>query len=527
MRPEHPAPRPLAGLIDEFELDVDAELDGVEVSGITNDSSDVQPGDLFAALPGAKRHGAEFAVGAVERGAVAVVTDAAGAALLQTDAPVIVIDDPRAALGEIAAWVYRTGEQPPKLFGITGTNGKTSTSFMLEGLLADLGFVTGLSTTAERHVGDTVVTSKLTTPEASELHALLARMKEAGVRAAVLEVSAQALERHRIDGVLFDVVAFTNLSHDHLDDYGSMEAYFEVKLELFTPDRAVRGVVCVDTEWGVKVAERSRIPVTTVSSDPQRQADWHVDIWEETPVSTSFTLTGMDGGAVEVQVPFIGRHMAVDAAIAILMLVEDGFEIEAIAESIDRGMRPTLPGRIERVSGETGPAVFVDYGHSPDAFEQTLIALRRVTEGRLLMLFGADGDRDATKRADMGRIAAELADIVIVTDFNPRSEDAASIRAQVLEGARAVAGGKPVLESWPEEAAIRLALEHAAPGDTVLWAGPGDADYRDVAGEREPFVARDEARLALHEAGWPVDADTRRDGDKRRDGDRRRDGDKR
>ncbi|WP_206446443.1 UDP-N-acetylmuramoyl-L-alanyl-D-glutamate--2,6-diaminopimelate ligase [Agrococcus sp. KRD186] len=517
LRPEHPAPRPLAGLVDEFDLDVDADLVGLEVTGITNDSSDVQPGDLFAALPGASRHGAEFAVGALERGAVAVVTDAAGAALLQTDAPVIVIDEPRAALGEIAAWVYRTGEQPPKLFGITGTNGKTSTSFMLEGLLADLGFVTGLSTTAERHVAETVVTSKLTTPEASELHALLARMKEVGVRAAVLEVSAQAIERHRVDGVLFDVVAFTNLSHDHLDDYGSMEAYFDVKLELFTPDRAMRGVVCVDTDWGARVAERSRIPVTTVSSDPERPADWRVDIWEETPVSTSFTLTGIDGGAIEVQVPFIGRHMAVDAAIAILMLVEDGFEVEAIAEAIDRGMRPTLPGRIERVSGQEGPAVFVDYGHSPDAFEQTLIALRRVTEGRLIMVFGADGDRDATKRADMGRIAAELADAVVVTDFNPRTEDAASIRAQVLEGARAVPGETRIIESSPEEAAIREALALAGPGDTVLWAGPGDADYRDVAGVREPFVARDEAKLALHEAGWPVDLDKRRDGDKRRD----------
>ncbi|UOW00214.1 UDP-N-acetylmuramoyl-L-alanyl-D-glutamate--2,6-diaminopimelate ligase [Agrococcus sp. SCSIO52902] len=510
LRPEHPAPRPLTGLVEAFELEERDDLDGVEVTGITIDSSDVQPGDIFAALPGAHRHGAEFAAGAVERGAVAVVTDPAGAGLVEADVPVIVVDDPRAALGEIAAWVYRTEEHPPKLFGITGTNGKTSTSFMLEGLLADLGFVTGLSTTAERHVGDVVVTSKLTTPEASELHALLARMREAGVRAAVLEVSAQALERHRVDGVRFDVVAFTNLSHDHLDDYGSMEAYFDVKLELFTPDRAERGVVCVDGDWGVRVAERSRIPVTTLSSDPQRQADWHVDIWEETPTSTSFTLTGIDGGAIEVQVPFIGRHMAVDAAIAILMLVEAGFELEAIAEVIDRGMRSTLPGRIERVSGDEGPAVFVDYGHSPDAFAQTLEALRRVTEGRLIMLFGADGDRDATKRADMGRIAAELADAVVVTDFNPRTEDPAAIRAQVLAGARAAAGGKPVIESSPEEAAIRAALELAGPGDTVLWAGPGDADYRDVAGVREAFVARDEARRALQEAGWPVRDDLAR-----------------
>lgn len=499
LRPEHPAPRPLSALVDEFSLDPTGDPDGIEATGITNVSDDVRPGDIFAALPGKTRHGAAFAADAVQRGAVAVVTDPSGAATLTgLDVPVIAIDGPRAALGEIAAWVYRTAEDPPRLYGITGTNGKTSTAFMLEGLLVDLGFVTGLSTTAERHVGDTVVTSKLTTPEASELHALLARMREAGVRAAVLEVSAQAIEHRRVDGVVFDVVAFTNLSHDHLDDYGSMEEYFDKKRELFTPDRAERGVVCVDGEWGARLAEETRIPVTTVSSDGS-EADWRVDVVAERVDGTTFTLTGRDR-EIRVDIPFIGRHMAVDAAVAILMLVEDGFELDAIVESVERGVRAVLPGRIERVSTDSeGPAVFIDYGHSPDAFEQTLKALRRVTEGTLIMVFGADGDRDATKRADMGRIAREFADIVVVTDFNPRTEDAASIRAQILEGAGT---GENVLEISPEEVAIRHAVALAHPGDTVLWAGPGDADYRDVQGVREPFVARDEAILALHESGW-------------------------
>lgn len=503
LRPEHPSPRPLGAMATEFELEIEG-AEGVEVTGITNASGDVRPGDIFAALPGQARHGAEFAADALERGAVAIMTDPAGAALLADDVPVIVVDEPRAALGELAAWVYRTDERDEddeamRLYGVTGTNGKTSTAFMLEGLLADLGFVTGLSTTAERHVGDLTVTSKLTTPEASELHALLARMREAGVRAAVLEVSAQAIERHRIDGVRFDVVAFTNLSHDHLDDYGSMEAYFRVKLDLFTPDRADRGVVCVDEPWGRRVAEETRIPVTTVSSTGA-EADWQVRIVEERVDATVCTLAGR-GGEVALEVPFIGAHLALDAAIAVLMLVEDGFELDAIAESIGRGMRPTLPGRMERVSGDDGPALFVDYGHSPDAFQKTLEALRRVTDGRLVFVFGADGDRDATKRADMGRIAAELADLVIVTDFNPRTEDAAAIRQAVLAGAVAVDADR-VLEVAPEEAAIRRAIEGAEQGDTIVWAGPGDADYRDVQGVREPFVARDEAIIALHEAGW-------------------------
>lgn len=502
LRPEHPTPRPLGALVDAFELEVHGDPDGVEVSGITNASHDVRPGDIFAALPGANRHGATFAEDAIERGAVAIVTDAEGATLVPPGVPTIVLDEPRAALGELAAWVYRTNERTetaPRMYGITGTNGKTSTAFMLDGLLIDLGFVTGLSTTAERHVGDEIVTSKLTTPEASELHALLARMREAGVRAAVLEVSAQAIERHRIDGVEFDVVAFTNLSHDHLDDYGSMDAYFAVKLELFTPDRAERGVVCVDGEWGQRVAQETRIPVTTVSSTGV-DADWQVEIVEERVDGTRFTLTGRER-RLDLDIPFIGAHLAVDAAIAILMLVEDGFELDAIAETIERGMRSRLPGRMERVSGDTGPAVFVDYGHSPDAFVQTLKALRRVTDGSLVFVFGADGDRDPTKRERMGQIGAELADTVIVTDFNPRTEDAASIRAAILEGARAVDPDR-VLEVSPEEDAIRTAVAMTGPGDTILWAGPGDADYRDVKGVREPFVARDEAILALHEAGW-------------------------
>ena len=185
--------------------------------------------------------------------------------------PIVIVDDPRAALGEIAAWVYQTaarrrGTRPPLLFGTTGTNGKTSTSYLLEAILRQLGLVTGLSSTAERHIGDLTVVSRLTTPEASEMHALLARMRESAVRAVAIEVSAQALTWNRVDGLVFDVVAFTNLSHDHLDDYADMEEYFQAKLPLFQPDRAKRGVVCLDTAYGRRVVEESRIPVTTIAT---------------------------------------------------------------------------------------------------------------------------------------------------------------------------------------------------------------------------------------------------------------------
>ncbi|HIY67241.1 MAG TPA: UDP-N-acetylmuramoyl-L-alanyl-D-glutamate--2,6-diaminopimelate ligase [Candidatus Agrococcus pullicola] len=500
-RPEHLGGRALSTLVDDFDLPVEGDPDGVEVTGITISSRDVQPGDIFAALAGSNVHGASFVDQAVEAGAVAIVTDRAGAEMIDVRVPVITLDEPRASLGELASWVYRNDGHTMRLFGITGTNGKTTTAFLLESILQNLGFETGLSTTAERHIGDEVVTSRLTTPEASELHGMIARMREVGVRAAVLEVSAQAIERYRVEGIRFDVVGFTNLTHDHLDDYGTMEDYFKFKLDLFTPDRAERGVVCLDTDWGRRLVEDTRIPVTTISSDREDAADWTVEVWEETAEFTSFTLTGRDNRTIEVTIPFIGRHMAMNTALAILMLVEEGFDIDAITEALDRGIRDAIPGRLERVSGESGPRVFVDYGHSPDAFEQSLKGLRAVAPGRLVMIFGADGDRDATKRRDMGRVAATHADAVVVTDYNPRFEDPASIREQVLEGVRDVDGAE-FYEVSPEEDAIRKAIEVAGEDGTVLWCGPGEVDYREVRGMDDPFSAREEARRALREAGW-------------------------
>jgi len=506
LRPEHPASRPLSRLVDEFDLDLRGSADGVEVTGITLNSTEVRPGDLYVGLRGAKAHGASYAADAAAAGAVAIVTDAAGAEL-SADAglPTIVVENPREALGELSNWVYRTREDSPLIFGTTGTNGKTSTSYILEGILKQLGLMTGLSSTSERHIGDLTVVSRLTTPEASEMHALLARMREAGVRAVALEVSAQALTWNRVDGIVFDVVAFTNLSHDHLDDYADMEEYFRAKLPLFDPDRAKRGVVSLDTAWGARVVEESRIPVTTISALPDVEAEWRVEITEESAERTGFRLTGPEGRTLETSVPLIGWHMAANAGLAIVMLVEAGFELEAIGQALDAdgGIRAYLPGRTERVSGDRGPSVYVDFGHSPDAFENTLAAVRKFTTGRTIMVFGADGDRDATKRHEMGRVAAEGSDILVITDHHPRFEDPTSIRATLLEGA-ALAEHQPeqTLEVSPPEAAIRAAVNLAKEGDSILWAGPGHQDYRDIRGVRTEYSARDEARAALREAGW-------------------------
>jgi UDP-N-acetylmuramoyl-L-alanyl-D-glutamate--2,6-diaminopimelate ligase len=505
LRPEHPIARSLSQLVAEFDLEHRGDLVPDAVSGISLTSKDVFPGDLYVGLPGRNAHGASFAAQARDSGAVAILTDGPGAELAaDSGLPIIITPEPREALGAVSAWIYRTLDDPPTLFGVTGTNGKTSVTYILDAILGQLGIVAGFSTTAERGIGELRIPSTLTTPEATEIHALLARMREAEVRSVILEVSAQALTRHRIDGIVFDIVGFTNLTHDHLDDYGSMDGYFEAKRQLFEPDRARRGVVLVDGEWGARLADESRIPVTTVSTRADVPADWRVTILEETVDFTRFTIEGPDHRSLTTSIPILGRFMAENAALAIVMLVESGYDLEAIAHVLDRdgGIGAFVPGRAERVSAQSGPRVYIDYGHSPDAFSSTLESLRRVTAGRVIMVFGADGDRDTTKRFDMASIAARLADVVVITDYNPRFEDPASIRAVLLDAARSASDVVELYEVADPRLAFRKALSLAGEGDVILHAGPGHEDYQEIAGEKIPYSARDEARLALQEYGW-------------------------
>ncbi|MEA9983912.1 Mur ligase family protein [Subtercola sp. RTI3] len=504
LRPSHPDARLVTDLVSQFGLEVRGSVDGLEITGITLSSKTVEPGDLYVGLAGVHAHGAQYVDDAKAKGAIAVVTDARGATLAaRSGLPVLVTADPRAALGALSAWVYRTTENTPTLFGVTGTNGKTSVAYILEAVLRQLGVLAGLSTTAERRIGDLAVTSALTTPEATEVHGLLARMQEAEAEAVIIEVSAQALTRHRVDGIVFDVVGFTNLTHDHLDDYKTMQAYFEAKMPLFTTERARRGVIITDAEWGVKLSRAATVPVTTVSTYPGRPADWYAAILRESMDETRFILNGPDNQSITTSIPVLGRHMAENAALALVMLVDSGIELSAIAAVLERdgGIDVYIPGRAERIAN-SGPAVFIDYGHSPDAFTSTLDSLRRVTDGRIIMLFGADGDRDPSKREEMGQIAARLADVVVITDFHPRTEDPAAIRRVLVDAARAAVPSRELYEVADPREALRQALSVATPDDAILYAGPGHEDYHEVAGEHLPYSARDDARLALHEFGW-------------------------
>ena len=504
LRPERVVPVSLNSFAEHFGLEVQGASSPATLTGISMNTGDLRPGDLFVAMPGVKAHGASFVDKAIELGAVAVVTDSKGIQLLQDcDLPTLLLENPRTHLGDLAAFVYGNTEgNMPLLFGTTGTNGKTSTTYLLEGILRQLNRITGLTSTAERHIAGEVIVSRLTTPESTEMQALIARMREKGVTDVAIEVSAQALSQLRVDGLVFDVAGFTNLSHDHFDDYEGFDDYLEAKAKLFTKAKSKCAVICLDTEYGKKIAEISQVPVTTVSMNPADKADWLVSVLAELPGKTEFELTGPNGEKLKSSVPILGSHMASNAGLAIVMAVKSGYLFEDIAKAIQEGIEAYLPGRTELVSPASAPSVYVDFGHSPDAFFNTLSAVRKVTSGRVLMLFGADGDRDASKRPEMARIAAEGCDILVITDHHPRFEDPASIRRTLVDSARASRPDLEIHEVSPPEDAIRLAVSLVKPGDAILWAGPGHQDYRDIEGVRTPYSARAEARAALKEAGY-------------------------
>jgi UDP-N-acetylmuramoyl-L-alanyl-D-glutamate--2,6-diaminopimelate ligase len=482
----------------------------VLVTGVCLDSRAIRPGDLYAALPGQRTHGARFAAAAAARGATAVLTDPAGVSLVEAALPVIAMADPRSALGGLAAWLFGEPARQMLMFGVTGTNGKTTTTFLLDDALRHGGRRCGLVGTIETRILDQRLPSVRTTPEAPDLQALLALMVEQGVDACSMEVSSHALALGRVSGITFDVAGFSNLSQDHLDFHPTMESYFQTKARLFGPDAARRGVVCVDDEWGRRLAAQATIPVVTLSttatdhelSDPG-SIDWTVV--ERHPVGhgTGFTVRGPAGESVAAHCPLPGDFNVANTALALVMLVQTGIAADDAAAWL--GQAQSVPGRMERIrgSGASGePLAVVDYAHTPDAVGAALRTLRTSRPGPLVVVIGAGGDRDREKRPRMGEAAAREADVVIVTDDNPRSEDAAAIRAAVLAGARSAGSvaGKTVLENADRAAAVLEGVRRAWGGGTLLVAGKGHERGQEVAGTVHPFDDREVLAAALRAA---------------------------
>jgi len=494
---------------------------GVSVTGVTLDSRAILPGDLYAALPGFHVHGATFASGAVAAGAAAVLTDDPGRRIIDEagglPVPVLVRADPRSVLGAVAAAVYGKPAESLTLFGITGTNGKTTTAYLLESALRGLGVSTGLIGTVETRIGTTRLPSVRTTPEATDLHAIFALMHEAGTRAVVMEVSSHALSQHRVDGAVYDVALFTNLSQDHLDFHPTMEDYFAAKAQLFTPEHSRAGVVCVDDEWGQQLAGSSAVPVTTVTSSRRRTADWVV----ERGPWPAFRVRG-EGAVLDLRCHLPGEFNLVNTAMAAVALLVAGHPLPDVRAAMAE--EPLVPGRMERVTrtGKGGagahadPRCIVDYAHTPDAVEAALTALRPTTPGRLIVVLGAGGDRDRGKRRGMGSAVARLADDVLVTDDNPRSEDPGTIRAAVLDGARQLVGSGGVGPSvhgvragrGPAiREAVRMARSSGDPAaNTVLVLGKGHEVGQDIGGTIHPFDDREALRAALDGSPYPPEA---------------------
>ncbi len=483
----------------------------VEVWSVALDDRVVCAGELFVALAGDHSHGAAFASRAVSHGAHAVLTDAAGAESLGDSlggVPVLVADDPRGLLGELAAWVFGNPAEQLTTFAVTGTNGKTTTTYLLEHTSRALGSLGGLIGTVEIRSGDRAVASKLTTPEAPELQGLLAAMRDDGVRTLAMEVSSHALALHRVDGIVFDVAGFTNLSQDHLDFHGDLETYFATKALLFTPEHAKRGVVIVDDDWGVRLAAAATVPVVTLRvTTADQDADWVATDVESSVLGSVFTVRHRDGRELRTSIPLPGSFNIANAALAVVMMIESGVAIADLTAALDAvgGLTAVVPGRMEVVA-QSDPRVIVDFAHNSDALALAMAALRPTTDGRLVLVFGATGQRDRGKRPTMGRIAVEGADIVIVTDDDPHDEDAASIRAEVLPGAltardEAAEQAPPriveVREIAPRAAAIAAAVAAAGPGDTVLLAGRGHEVWQEISGVNHALDDRAEARAAL------------------------------
>ncbi|WP_087874093.1 UDP-N-acetylmuramoyl-L-alanyl-D-glutamate--2,6-diaminopimelate ligase [Arthrobacter globiformis] len=500
--------------------------ESIPVTGISLNSRTVERGDLYVALPGASRHGADFAKTAIESGAVAVLTDDAGGKLLAVGhdiaVPVLVVAEPRSVVGRLSKLIYRSQDADlpgPSMFGVTGTNGKTTTTYFINALLQAMGKKTGLIGTIEILAGGDPIPSLLTTPESTDVHALLALMRERGLDAASMEVSSHAVSFRRVDGVVFDVAGFTNLTQDHLDLHGTMEEYYRTKAELFTAGRARAAVVTVDDEWGRRLAAETELPVTTLAtlqpgSRPEGEenfavADWTVTSPKPLGLGTEFILRSREGAELRVHTGLPGAFNVSNAALALTMVLAGGADPAEVQAALDARdpFTVAVPGRMQLVS--TRPAAVVDFAHNTDALARALEAVRSPEPAsKVIVVFGATGQRDQGKRPSMGAIAARLADVVIVSDDDPHDEDAAAIRADVLVGATDAKEAEQldcrIMEVFPRDAAIREAVNLAAPEDTILVAGRGHEVWQEVKGVNLALDDRVELRNALTARGFTV-----------------------
>lgn len=460
-----------------------SELEKIGVTGVTSSSSDVEPGDLFCAFAGEKVHGASFAQDAIKSGAVAILTDAEGAKKIK-GSPVLVVTNARKSAAILTSWFY--GEPMRDLFsiGITGTNGKTTVSTLCHQIFQSAGQETGLIGTVETRIGNEVLTSTRTTPEAAELQALVATMRERHCRNLVMEVSSHAIALERIRGSYFAAVGFTNLSQDHLDFHGTMENYFAAKSKLFTYEYADQAFINIDDSYGQLLAEKTELPVQSISRFNEN-ATWHYTRIEEGIAYSDISIRGVGGILIDSRTTLRGGFNFDNLLMAVAICVESGIDPMDIQTLIPHLVGAV--GRLEPVNLGQNFTALVDYAHSPDAVSRVLAAVREMTDKRVIGVLGCGGDRDASKRNVMGQELSLRSDIAIFTSDNPRSENPQTILEQMTSGLKI---SEPSAIVQDRSKAIELAVNLAQPGDVVIVLGKGHERGQEIAGVVHPFDDR-------------------------------------
>mgnify|MGYP006272383109 CR=1 FL=1 len=461
-------------------LNFESQLD-VELTGLTHDSREVKPGDLYIAIPGFQQHGIDFLDQAIAAGAVAVASDEHGCQIAQSqNFPWVLLENPRPDMAAVAAEFFNHPEQKLRIIGVTGTNGKTTVTQMLRTLLANADEKVGVIGTLGAFIGDKKVPTSRTTPESTDLYRLLSQMVAEGVTTVCMEVSSHALVLDRVAGLTFEVAIFTNLTQDHLDFHGSMDQYFAAKELLFTGHRSKTAVVFSDDEWGQKLI---------LSSDAQQiitvgaTGDWKIsNVSTDLAGHTKFALGGPSCD-LKVSVPMFGQFNATNAALCLAVCSTLGLDPKALVQYLES--LPQVPGRMQVVSQFNGATAVVDYAHTPDAVEKVLTQLRQAKPAKLITVLGCGGNRDAGKRPVMGKVAAQLSDVLVVTDDNPRFESPEEIRAQIIDGT--VGQPAQVIEVGDRRNAIREALQLATEGSVVAVLGKGHELGQEVNGVISDF----------------------------------------
>ena len=478
------------------DLLLEAPGDDRVITGLSYASSRSSGGHLFFCIPGSKTDGHAFADAAVANGAGALCVERR----LDMEVPQLIVTDARRAMARVAARFFGDPAASLNIVGVTGTNGKTTTAFLLESIFRTSGSPTGLIGTIETRIGDEIQPGVRTTPESLDLQELFARMVAAGVRTVAMEVTSHALVLHRVEAVRFSSVGFTNLSQDHLDFHPTMEDYFAAKTSLFLPERADRGAANIDDPYGRKLFDSSPIPCMGygTADDADVKA---VDVKLEPSGTTMRVHT--PAGEFEVRTRLVGHFNVSNCLGATAIAIQAGCGIDAIAAGL--ASLPAVPGRFESVDAGQPFSVVVDYAHTPDSLDNVLRAARPLADahgGRVLCAFGCGGDRDRGKRPLMGAVVARLADVVVVTSDNPRSEDPEAIIGQILEGVRAERSDGPDATLVDRKEAIHWVLRQARPGDVVVIAGKGHETGQEFADRTIPFDDRIVARDALGELGY-------------------------